>query len=111
MATTGLQGPYQLSSDTVEKIVSSTSPGAYALGVTKDGTFYIHYVGRSDDDVADRLGDHVGKYREFKFDYFATAKAAYEKECNLYHDFNPPDNKAHPAMPRGVTCRCPGGCP
>lgn len=102
-------GPYPLTSDSVSKNVTSTSPGAYVLGrLGNDGVFYIGYAGRSDDDVAARLTQHVPEpYPQFMFGYYLSAKAAFEKECHLYHDFSPGDNKVHPARPRGTNWKCP----
>ena len=107
MPSSGLRGPYKLSTTSVNLNVTCTSPGAYALGYTKNNTFYIKYVGRSDSDVNDRLKDHVSDYSQFKFEYYSTAKLAFEKECRLYHDFDPTDNDVHPARPRGKTWECP----
>lgn len=106
MKSSGLYGPYTLSEQSITNNVTHTSPGAYALGETREGTFYISYVGRSDCDVADRLQDHVGKYEQFKYGYLDSAKAAFEKECRLYHDFEPPDNKVHPARPQNANWVC-----
>jgi hypothetical protein len=108
MASSGLSGPYALNDATIDKVVTKTSAGAYALGkVGANDTFHISYVGRSDGDVNKRLHDHVGKYSQFKCDYFGSAKSAFEKECNLYHDFNPADNTVHPARPNGSSLTCP----
>lgn len=108
MANTGLNGPYILTKDNIAKVIKSVSPGAYALGVHKtDGIFYLDYVGRSDIDVGGRLGDHVGKYTHFKFGYFSIAKAAFEKECHMYHDFSPGENKVHPARNGLGKWECP----
>lgn len=109
MASTGLKGPYRLTSKKIDEVVTQTSPGVYALGRydSDNDTFYVKYVGRSDDDVNDRLHDWVGEYSYFKFDYFPSAKAAYEKECRLWHDFNPTDNESHPDKPDGSGWECP----
>jgi hypothetical protein len=108
MASSGLSGPFGLTSIGISNNVKIKSPGAYALGKTINGTFHIHYVGRSDDDVAGRIQQHIPKwYPEFKFGYFSTAKAAFEKECHLYHDFSPADNSVHPARPAGTYLACP----
>jgi hypothetical protein len=93
MASSGLKGSFALTDEKIDEEVTKTSPGAYALGYTSDETFHIKYVGRSDSDVNDRLHDWAGKYKRFKYDYFGSAKAAFEKECNLYHDFDPVDNR------------------
>lgn len=107
MASSGLKGPFALTDEKIDTEVTKTSPGAYALGRITNDTFYIDYVGRSDTDVSKRLHNHVGNYPRFKYDYFGSAKAAFEKECNLWHDFNPEDNKVHPARPNGTNWKCP----
>jgi hypothetical protein len=109
MPNSGLHGPHDLTPIGVSNNVKGIGPGAYALGkVGTDGTFYIDYVGRSDDDLAARLQQHTPeRYPKFKYGFLSTAKAAFEKECNLYHDFNPPDNKVHPARPKGTNWSCP----
>ena len=108
MATTGLQDPFSLTETKIDEVVRYESPGAYALDVGVDAnTFYVHYVGRSDVDVSARLKQHVGNYRRFKFEYYSSPKAAFDKECELYHDFNPSDNSVHPARPSGSGWRCP----
>jgi hypothetical protein len=107
MASSGLKGSFELTDDKIDREVTETSAGAYALGHTDGTTFHIKYVGRSDDDVNNRLHDHVGKYKRFKYDYFPTRKSAFEKECNLWHDFDPVDNKIHPARPSGTNWKCP----
>lgn len=109
MANSGLYGPYSLTADGVSNNVKGMGPGAYALGQTKlNGNFAIAYVGRSDDDLAGRLQQHVPEhYQHYKYAFFSSAKAAFEKECHLYHDFNPPDNKVHPARPQEMNLKCP----
>jgi hypothetical protein len=108
MATTGLSGPWPLTDDKIDALLKHASPGAYALGrADKDNTLYVEYVGRSDNDLKKRLHDHVGKYSAFKCDYFESAKAAFAKECHLYHDFKPAGNKVHPARPDKSNWTCP----
>ncbi len=109
MPTTGFDGgPFSLTAETIKSVVTTKSPGAYALGYSKNSTFYIKYVGRSDDNLANRLNDWVGHYQEFKAGYLSSAKMAFEKECHLYHDFSPGlDNKVHPARPTNSNWGCP----
>jgi hypothetical protein len=109
MENTGLAGPYILSVDRIDAVVTRASPGIYALDRTdKNDAFYISCIGRSDVDVAARLKTYVGgRYKYFKFRYSASAQAAFAKECTLYHDFNPPDNHTHPDRPRGTNWKCP----
>jgi hypothetical protein len=104
---TGLYGPYDLSTTKIDALLTSRAPGAYALGSSWQGTFYINYVGRSDDDLAGRLKQHVGRYAQFQCIYLGSAKAAFDKECQLYHDFTPPDNQVHPARPKNTNWGCP----
>ena len=108
MADTGLNGPFTMGKSEIDAAVTQQSPGAYALDQSHDsGPFHITYVGRSDTDVNARLQEHVGKYKRFKFEYYTSAQEAYEKECALYHDFNPPARIAHPARPAGTDWKCP----
>ena len=113
MASLGLQyGPYALTNAQVDFQVTRTSPGNYALGYQQGNTFYVQYVGRSDTDVKQRLKAHVtaGKYAQFWFDYATSPKAAFEKECQNYHDFGGSqslDNKMHPDRPQNTGWKCP----
>ena len=110
MPTTGLRGPYKLDNNTIDKVVTKTSAGAYALGhLNKEGEFVPKYVGRADKDVNDRLKKWVGEgYTHFKFEYYDSRKAAFEKECNLYHDWlKQLDNKYHPDRPDDADWQCP----
>ncbi|HEX3746370.1 MAG TPA: hypothetical protein VHW09_20675 [Bryobacteraceae bacterium] len=97
-----------MSKSEIDAVVSKQAPGAYALDQSHDdGAFHITYVGRSDTDVNASLQERVGKYKRFKFEFYETGEEAYQKECTLYHDFNPPARIAHPARPSGTTWRCP----
>ena len=111
MANSKLSGPYKLTSAEVDKNVRINSVGAYALGRTQGETFNLSYVGRSDSDLNGRLKQHIEEYAEFKFNYFPSPKSAFEKECNLWHDFDGPkgqlDNKVHPDRPNGADWKCP----
>ena len=110
MASLGMSGPYELTKEKIDSVVTRTSPGNYALGRKKNDTFYVNYVGRSDDDVKSRLKDWVGKYKHFKCSYATSAKSAFEKECRNYHDFGGKeklDNDVHPQRPSGKDWKCP----
>ena len=107
MAKSGLRGTYPLTNASIDENVTRKSPGAYALGHISDSSFHVKYVGRSDGNVNARLKDHVGSYKRFKFEYYGSAKAAFEKECRLYHDFDPPDNDVHPRRPNNSNWECP----
>ena len=100
-----LTGPYALSRATILQMVSKTSPGAYVL--SRSGNT-AHYVGRSDVNLRDRLLDYVNStYQKFWFAYATSPRDAFEKECELFHDFNPLDNRIHPQRPVGCGWRCP----
>lgn len=104
---------YKLIRDEVNRVVTRTQAGNYALGYQKEDTFIVKYVGRADSDVADRLLKHAdkAKYARFKFSYASSEKAAYEKECQNYHDFGEKeslDNKIHPDLPdNSKKWKCP----
>ena len=43
--------------------------------------------------------------------YETTKKAAYELECQIYHDLEPVENIIHPDAPDGTSYSCPvSGC-
>ena len=112
MASLNMNGSYKLDIDTVNKTITKTSAGNYALGYTKDKTFYVKYVGRSDSDLKARLLSHVasGKYDRFKYSYATSPKATFEKECQNFHDFGETkklDNDIHPDRPNGSGWECP----
>lgn len=110
MASLEMNGPYGLDNQKIDGFVTKKSAGNYALGYTKDKTFYIKYVGRADNDLNDRLKKWTGSYEQFKFSYASSPKAAFEKECKNYHDFGEKeslDNKIHPDRPDGSSWKCP----
>jgi len=82
---TGLSGPYRLSFDAIGAAVTRTSAGVFALGhADAGGRFCVNHVGRSDSDIRTRLLDYIGSDALFKFDYFPTSRAAFERECELF---------------------------
>lgn len=113
MANTGLKGPFPLTETGIDNEIGEISPGVYTLGhLNSDNAFVVSYVGRSDDDLNGRLKQWVGvkNYKVFKYDYFSSSKAAFEKECRLYHDFGGKqklDNDIHPARPKDTNWECP----
>lgn len=101
-----------LSEGRINRTVTRTAPGVYVLDKTTGGLFQVSHVGRSDDDVKARLKQHVrSTYKYFKFDYATSPKNAFEKECELYHDFGGPegklDNNVHPGRPKDTDWKCP----
>jgi hypothetical protein len=105
----GLWGPFSLTPRGIDAAVSDSSPGVYVLG-KKNGhdLFRVRYVGRDDQDIKGCLKKHVADwYPLFFYRYYFSAKDAFDKECELYHDFNPPDNQAHPARSENANWTCP----
>lgn len=100
-----LMGPFPIND--VDLYVMRQSPGIYIL--SRDGRT-ASYVGRLDTDVSSRIKqsarDGYG-YTYFWFEYAASSRDAYYKECEYYHKYNPPDNTNHPAVPYGANWRCP----
>ena len=116
MASLGMFGPYDFTSEKVDEIITKKSPGNYALGYIsqKTGKFIVRYVGRSDSDVNDRIKDHIDEsdeYQSFKFSYATSPKDAYAKECENWHDFGglngELDNSYHPDKPNDTNWKCP----
>jgi hypothetical protein len=108
MAQTGLLGPYRLTFDGIQTAIANPMPGVFALGhLDGSGRFCVTRVGRSDDDVSSALRDFIGSENYFKFDVLSSSKAAFEKECGLYHDFSPRGNRIHPARPPQSDWTCP----
>jgi hypothetical protein len=67
---------HRLSEEEIDREVTRTSPGNYALGYLDGGTFVTFYVGRSDADLNECLHAWVGvESRPHRF--AAMAKAAY----------------------------------
>lgn len=85
--------------------------GAYIL--TKNGRT-AHYVGRSDDNLRERIktSSHERRsvnspYTHFWFAYALSPDTAYRLECEWYHKYGPTDNMVHPACPAGRYIPCP----
>ncbi len=112
MPSLGMKGPFNFDSNTIDKVVTQTSAGNYALGRTNEkGTFIVSYVGRSDSDLNQELKARLTKgHPKFKYSYATSPKAAFEKECRNFHDFGGKDkleNEAHPARPDNTDWKCP----
>ena len=83
MGSLEMNGSYPLSHETIDEMVSRTSPGNYALGFMDGTTFMVFYVGRSDSDVKQRLHEWVGapsRYRK----YASSGKAAWASRPRRY---------------------------
>jgi hypothetical protein len=71
-----MNGSYPLSHETIDEMVSRTSPGNYALGYMDGTTFMVFYVGCSESDVKCRLHEWVDAPSRSR-KYAPSAKAAY----------------------------------
>jgi len=114
MASLNMKGPFTLTNEEVDNQITRTCCGNYALGSVKDGTFYVNYVGRADENLNQRVKQHCKEsYKYFKFSYATSPKDAYLEECRNYHDFGESvklDNKIHPDQPKNCNWKCPNGC-
>ena len=109
MASLGMSGPFPFTNTGIDNTIQSDKIGNYALGsANQDGTLNVAYVGRSDNDLNAELKQRLETHNHpnFKASYASSPKEAYEKECKNYHDFDPSQNKIHPAKPNS-NYRCP----
>jgi hypothetical protein len=107
MTKTMLQGPFPLAFDEIAT-VADEAPGVFALGyIDMNGAFRINAVGRADDSLAATLRALIGSDQAFKFAPAVDARAAFERECELFHDFRPPSTRIHPSRPAGTDFTCP----
>jgi hypothetical protein len=104
----GLYGPHPLRQDTIKELVIVASPGTYVLGDSDAAGFRPRCIGRAEFDVAVRIRQYVGFYSEFKFAYCDSGRAAFERECELYHEFAASlDSPLHPSRRACSGWRCP----
>jgi hypothetical protein len=114
------EGPFPFSIDSIDRHVEPHHVGAYVLhgpGERK-GDLAVVRVGRSDTDLKRRLAvyftdpRYIGDSRyyaitHFSFGYLDSKESAFETECVLFHDWEPPLNDDHPGRPRGTQLHCP----
>jgi hypothetical protein len=113
LQSTDIAGPFRLTPQKITEVVTEISPGNFTLGRIWEDRFQVHYVGRADEDVAKQLQDlamHDHRYGAFTFSYAPTAKAAFDRECEDFHDFGASeelDNPRHPERPAKTDWLCP----
>lgn len=108
MTGTRLEGPHRLIVDDIDAVIAGRSAGTFAIGhLDYKGRFVVQYVGRSDNDLRSQLKSKIGAEPYFKHLCFETARQAFEKECELFHAFQPPGNFLHPERPAGTDWKCP----
>jgi hypothetical protein len=65
------------------------------------------FVGRSDTDIATTLERHVKTgFKTFAYCYVKSATEAYDRECEMWHEWKPTANPAHPTRPAGTKIPC-----
>jgi hypothetical protein len=102
-----LDGPYDLTFDSLQNELPKSRAGVFALGhVDARGTFRVQRVGRDERDLQERLCGMIGSGTMFKYAIVSTAKEAFDLECDLFHKFRPPSNIMHPDRPRGSEWKC-----
>jgi hypothetical protein len=105
---TGLRGPFPLTYESIGHEVDMHSSGTFVTGATLRGRFEVARVGRSDSDVRRELQQFVGRYLEYQFECFPSGRLAYERECEIFHVFSPPDNRGqHPRVVTSSLWVCP----
>jgi len=111
--STNGNGPHGLTPQKIAEVVTKTSAGNYALGRVQENGFCVLYVGRSDDDVAKQLRSWARqhtRYKAFVFRYAPHPRAAFDKECEDFHDLGGTerlDNAEHPKPPAKTDWLCP----
>jgi len=113
MASLKMKGPYVLSPDKINEVVTQKSAGNFALGYISETDFIVLYVGRSDVDLNEDLQMWVNRKSDclfFKYAYAACPQAAFEKECKNFHDFDGSiglSNDKHPEPNKNTDWKCP----
>ena len=108
MSNNSLCGPFRLTFEGIACAVARRSAGVYVLGNTSaGGRFMVQNVGRADVDLKAKLQDQIGSATQFKYLYTDTSRAAFEKECELFHAMRPPSNRVHPDRANGTRWECP----
>lgn len=108
MSSTGLRGPFGLTPRGINEALTEALPGVYALGKVANGGFEVHYIGMAPEDVKSHLWRHVADwYPQFYYRHYSTSQAAFEKQCELFHDLKPRDNRCHPERPEHTRWMCP----
>lgn len=103
-----LNGPYDLTYDTLTKVLPKAGGGVFALGyVDSASRFRVQRVGRDPNSLRRYLSSLIGSGNQFKYRITMTEREAFEIECQLFHELRPPSNFSHPDRPMGSGWRCP----
>lgn len=108
MVAPKLDGPYKLIVDEVKSATKASSCGVWALGsLRQDGRFAVSFVGASYGELVRDLCACIGTAPQFKWKATAKPEMAFLHLCELFHNFHPSGNFAHPERPHGSRLRCP----
>jgi len=112
----GLGKPMPLDEVTIKTEIDNakdwSSASVFVLGGVRKGfdgkpRFKIKRVGHVDGDLGVELRKYMGKYAGFRFKFFRSTRNAYDKECQIYHEFKPRENDKHPTKPKHTRFVCP----
>ena len=115
ITTSGLGKPTPLEEsailEEVDNSVDWSSASVFVLGGVRKGAdgklrFQIKKVNHVDGDLGKELRKYIGKYSGFRFKFFRSTRNAYDKECQIYHEFKPSKNIKHPTRPRNTKFLC-----
>lgn len=98
-------GPLPLNLQVLQHGVAEKRIGVYVLGYG-NGKFHVASVGRADD-LQEGLVPYIGQYDQFLFAYCASRHDAFVRECRLYHQHRPRNNRFHPERIPGAAWDCP----
>ena len=115
-SNTGLGIPMPLTENIinteVDNSVDWSSSSVFVLGGIRKGNdgklrFKVRLVKHVDGDLGASLRKYIDMYSGFRFKFFRSTQNAYNRECQIYHAFNPRDNREHPEPPRNTKFFCP----
>lgn len=111
-----MEGPFQLSQNVIDAVVTETTPAVYVIRRIEETKSYAHYrarIERADDGALKaELKQWIGTdYRVFCFEHVGEPYTAFQKQCMLWHEMggesNKLDNEGHPLPNKGSTTLCP----
>jgi excinuclease UvrABC nuclease subunit len=104
-----MNGPYPMLQQTVMGVVPTTV-GAYVLGTSANRALYVARTDNLRAGLLAHFAQHVHGAVVVERFWFAEAPntwAAYDLECQWYHQFSPTHNATHPIRPPGRAWGCP----
>ena len=112
-----MEGPFQLADPVIDAVVKRADAAVFLLRRIEEVPKYAYYRGfvgscTGDEDLAQSLRRWLDSdYRVFCFEYVESEDAAYERQCEMWHELGGPegklDNEAHPKPDGSNAVRCP----